>query len=149
MEPVIEHHHKIEYPANSCCGEDDVSAETGKKLRFDPPLYLQRYDYLCELLNKLACRSWLDIGCSDCRLMNRVKNFNKDVNLIVGLDVDQTLLEFSKERFSQHWFDFLQSRENPLDLYIISGDASRLDPYFLNQVRIYYRPQFVHVVIIN
>lgn len=104
-------------------------------LKFDPPLYLQRYDHLCSLLERLECRSWMDIGCSDCRLITRVKNFNQQLNLIVGLDIDESLLEFSKERFTQQWFDFFQARQTPLDLFLIAGDVSQLDVYFLNQVR--------------
>lgn len=108
--------------------------ETNKKFKFDPPLYLQRYDHLCDLLERLSCNSWMDIGCSDCRLVGRVKNFNQNLNLIVGLDIDQALLEFSKERFTQQWFDFFQARQKPLDLYIVAGDVAKLDSYFLDQV---------------
>lgn len=111
-----------------------------KRFKFDPPLYMQRYDHLCGLLDRLACRSWMDIGCSDCRLIGRVKNFNRHLNLIVGLDVDEALLDSSRLKFTQHWFDFFQARQQPLDLYLVSGDVSQLDPYFLKQV---YHPKLL------
>lgn len=111
------------------------SSSNSKKLKFEPALYLQRYDYLCTTLQRLSCRSWLDVGCSDCRLVGRVKNFNESMNLIVGLDIDQALLESSREKFTQQWYDFFQARQNPLDLYLIAGDVANVDPYFLDQVR--------------
>lgn len=113
---------------------NSVEYDQSKKFKFEPPLYLQRYDYLCDLLKRLECRTWLDVGCSDCRLIMRVKNFDQNLNLIVGLDIDEELLESSKERFANQLFDFLQPRERPLDLYLMSGDVAQLDPYFLSQV---------------
>lgn len=116
-------------------GDHDISSEVSIQLKFDPPLYKQRYDHLCNLLTKLSCKTYMDVGCAECKLIRCIKNSNHQLNLIVGLDIDQLLLEQSKERFTEILFDFVQPREQPLDLYLISGDVNNLDPYFLDQVK--------------
>lgn len=121
--------------SNSLTGDHDISTEISKKLKFEPPLYMQRYDHVCNLLNKFKCKTYLDIGCAECKLIRFIKNSNHDLNLIVGLDIDQQLLDNSKEKFTRILFDFVQPRKQPLDLYLISGDSTNMDSYFVNQMK--------------
>lgn len=104
------------------------------KFRFEPPLYIQRYDFVIKLLKEYNCKTYLDIGCAEGKLLRFIKNSTVDLNLIVGLDQDQAVLDQSKDKYNNNLFDFLQTREEPLDMYIIKGDVSNPSPYFLKKL---------------
>lgn len=89
-----------------------------KQFKFEPPLYVQRYDYLSNILNKYHCTTYVDIGCSECRLVSFLKNTNTVLNLIIGVDIDQVLLENAQYNL---WVDYVQNRNHPLEVYLIKG----------------------------
>ena len=90
---------------------------TNKLFKFEPPLYIQRYEYVSRILLKNNCKTFLDVGCSECGFLSFLKNTNHNLNLIVGLDIDQILLKNACEKL---WIDYNQ-RKNPLELYLIKG----------------------------
>ena len=47
--------------------DHEISDELNKKVTFEPPLYIQRYDFVADLLNKYECKTYMDIGCADSR----------------------------------------------------------------------------------
>lgn len=112
---------------------DDFSNEQNKKLCFNPPLYIQRYNYVSSLLYDFKCKSFMDIGCAECKLIHLLKQANQNLNLIVGLDLDEDALERNKLKFSDNLVDMFHCRENPLDLYLIKGDISNPDKSFLEK----------------
>jgi hypothetical protein len=105
--------------------------EHQKEFRFEPPLYLQRYDLVRSILEKYGCKTLLDIGSSECKLLKYLKNTKKDLNLMIGLDIDEELLKSSVEKFPKTWCDHMESRETPLDIYLIKGDISKASDYFI------------------
>ena len=109
---------KGEQKATLVCEETTVN---GHQFKFEPPLFIQRYDFVCDLLNKYECASYMDIGCNDTKLIRYVKNTNENLNLIVGLDLDEDILNDSKEKISGILFDFIHNRKEPLDLHLIKG----------------------------
>ena len=113
--------------------DHDLTNEVNKQLRFEPPLYQQRYDYVKEILAEYKCTTYMDIGCAECKLVRYIKNTNTNLNLIIGLDYDVEVLRNGTEKLSSSWFDYIQPREDPLDLYLINGDVSKPSEYFLQQ----------------
>ncbi len=107
--------------------------EQNKLLKFNPPLYLQRYDYVSDLLKKYQCRSFMDIGAAECKMLRYLKN-SSDLNLIIGLDIDESILYSTKEKFSVGWFDYIQCKEHPMEVYLIRGDIAEPCDYFLREV---------------
>ena len=113
--------------------EHELMLEQNKILKFNPPLYLQRYDYVCDLLKQYQCRSFMDIGAAECKMLRYLKN-SSELNIIIGLDIDESILYSSKEKFSIGWFDYIQSKEQPMEVYLIRGDISEPCSYFLREV---------------
>jgi hypothetical protein len=114
--------------------DHEISDELNKKVTFEPPLYIQRYDFVADLLNKYECKTYMDIGCADSKLIRYIKNTNETLNLIVGLDLDTEILEMSKEKITGILFDFIHPRQQPLDLCLLQGDISQPDPYFIEKL---------------
>lgn len=95
-----------------------------KFFKFNPPLYIQRYDYVSDLLKKYKCETYMDIGCAECKLLRHVKNFNPEVKFIVGIDFDNYVLDNAKEFLQPFSVEFVRKRENPLELHLFKGDIS-------------------------
>ena len=89
-----------------------------KHFKFEPALYIQRYEYVSNILVQYNCLTYLDIGCSECHLLNFLKNTNSSLNLIIGVDINQTCLENACHKM---WIDLIQNRNHPLELYLIKG----------------------------
>jgi hypothetical protein len=90
--------------------------ERENQFKFNPPLYLQRYDFVIELIEKYSCKSILDVGCAECKLLKLIKNSNENINLLIGLDICGETLQKARESFSDCLFDYVHSRTQPLDL---------------------------------
>ena len=102
--------------------------------KFDPPLYTQRYQYISKLLKKYKSKTYLDIGCAECNLIRHVKGFNNEVNLLIGIDLDEDLLEYSKFVLQPLSLAYIKKRDSPLELYLISGDISCPPDSLINQL---------------
>lgn len=112
---------------------NDHDCETNH-FRFEPPLYIQRYDYVAAILKKYECSTYIDIGCSNCKLLQYLKNSSDSLNLMVGLDVDDDVLKRGKEYLAASWFDYIKPRANSLEIYLIKGDISEPSDYLINQI---------------
>ena len=115
--------------------DHEISDELNKIVTFEPPLYIQRYDLVCDLLNKYECKTYMDIGCADTKLIRYIKNTTEMLNLIVGLDLDPEVLDTAKERITGILFDFIHPRQHPLDLCLLEGDVGQPDPYFIQKFK--------------
>ena len=102
--------------------------------RFEPALYIQRYDYIADILNKYKCSTYLDIGCNNCKLIKYLKNSNEYLNLIIGIDIDDVVLKNGNEYLSPSWFDYLKPRVQPLDVYLIKADISEPSDFLVEQI---------------
>lgn len=48
--------------------------------------------------------------------------FNKSVNLIIGIDLDEKILFNAREHLQPLTFDYIIKAENPVEMYIVKGD---------------------------
>ena len=104
-------------------------------VRFDPPLYIQRYDYVINLLKNLKCATYMDVGCSECKLLCLIKNSSMNLNLIVGVDIDHIVLHEAIQKFDYIMYDMIYPRDQPLDIYLVKGDLANPSPYFIDQMK--------------
>jgi hypothetical protein len=114
--------------------EHHLHEENKLPFKFNPPLYIQRYDYVSDLLKTYKCKTFLDIGAAECKMLRYLKNTSSDLNMIIGLDVDESVLFNAKEKFAVSWFDYIQPKDQPIEVYLIRGDISQPSEYFLNQI---------------
>jgi hypothetical protein len=128
MESYKRQEHAQEIPKSSIGDKEHL-------VRFDPPLYIQRYDYVINLLKNLKCATYLDIGCSECKLLCLIKNSNTNLNLIVGVDIDHIVLHEATHKFDCIMYDMIYPRDHPLDIYLIKGDLANPSPYFIDQMK--------------
>ncbi|XP_056012354.1 small RNA 2'-O-methyltransferase-like isoform X2 [Ostrea edulis] len=104
--------------------EDENSL--GRDVRFYPPLYMQRYSYTANILEKHNVEWVVDFGCSECgivRFYREVPTLRK-VQLV---DIDRETLEFHKNCIKPHASDYIFKRKNPLSIEIYEGSAVNLD----------------------
>jgi small RNA 2'-O-methyltransferase len=104
-----------------------------KQFKFNPPLYIQRYFYVSQLVDQFNIKTLLDIGCAECKLIHLLKN-NKNLNLIFGLDIDEQLLRNSKNILEPNSVEYVDKREQPLELSLLSGDISRPSDLFIEKL---------------
>lgn len=104
-----------------------------KHFIFNPPLYIQRYLYVSQLVDQFNIKTLLDIGCAECKLIHLLKN-NKNLNLIIGLDIDEQLLRNSKFILEPNNVEYVDKREQPLELNLLSGDISRSSDLLVEKI---------------
>jgi hypothetical protein len=102
-----------------------------KCFAFTPQLYIQRYQYVSSLIEKYDCKTFMDIGCAECKLLRHVRLFNTNVNIIIGIDIDQNLLASSRFLVQPFSLEYIRKRAKPLEIYLIKGKAS----FPVNQMR--------------
>lgn len=78
------------------------------------------------LLNKNKCRSFLDMWAGNCEMIRFLKKNSNYLNFIIGLDINESLLIDSKGKFEISWYDYLELKEQPLEVYLIRDNI--LDP---------------------
>ena len=108
-----DHQLDVNQPNND---QHDNPISENNKFKFEPPLFIQRYDYVADLLKKYNCKTYMDIGCAECKLLRYLKNTNQDLNLIIGVDIDKEVLRQGDDILTSQWFDYIQTRERPLEV---------------------------------
>ncbi|XP_071154629.1 small RNA 2'-O-methyltransferase-like [Mytilus edulis] len=96
---------------------------------FYPPLYIQRYTFVKEILDTLQPDSVVDFGCSECGIFRHLKEVITLLRISL-VDIDLSTLEVNKCRIRPHCYDYLQKRKNPLHVQIFDGSATKFDTRF-------------------
>ncbi|XP_052094430.1 small RNA 2'-O-methyltransferase-like [Mytilus californianus] len=96
---------------------------------FYPPLYIQRYTFVKEILDTLQPESVVDFGCSECGIFRHLKEVITLLRISL-VDIDLSTLEVNKRRIRPHCYDYLQKRKNPLHVQIFDGSATKFDARF-------------------
>ena len=86
------------------------------------------------LLNKNKCRSFLDMWAGNCEMIRFLKKNSNYLNFIIGLDINESLLIDSKGKFEISWYDYLELKEQPLEVYLIRDNILDPSSYFLKQI---------------
>ncbi|XP_065512888.1 small RNA 2'-O-methyltransferase isoform X3 [Caloenas nicobarica] len=67
-------------------------------IKFTPPLYKQRYQFIKDLVGKYKPKKVADLGCADCTLLQMLK-FCSCIEVLTGLDICASVM---KENIIEH-----------------------------------------------
>ncbi|XP_055921808.1 small RNA 2'-O-methyltransferase [Eupeodes corollae] len=104
-------------------------------IRFDPPIYEQRYATVIQVLEHPDFESKLkkivEFGCSEMRLLWLLRR-TKGIEHIVEVDVDEETLLMYKNRAAPIVSDHIVSRETPLRIEVFKGSIDVSSEYLKN-----------------
>ena len=116
-----------EEPGGTVINMDDDYFDDGEEPLFSPPLYIQRYcaveNVIESFVNTSSVTSLLDLGCAELKFMVRAKN-GKQFQRIVGLDLDEFTVGSNSRRIQPGIFEMINKREQPLKMEVYCGDAT-------------------------
>ncbi|KYO19249.1 small RNA 2'-O-methyltransferase [Alligator mississippiensis] len=99
-------------------------------IKFTPPLYKQRYQFIKDLVNKYKPKKVADLGCADCSLLWMLK-FCKCIEVLAGLDICENVMKEKMHRLSPLPGDYLQPSERTLIVTLYHGSVAQKDPCML------------------
>ncbi|XP_037682413.1 small RNA 2'-O-methyltransferase [Choloepus didactylus] len=116
-----------------CNGVVDGNFEDilGKEvIKFNPPLYRQRYQYIKDLVEQHKPKKVADLGCGDTSLLWILK-FHKCIELLVGVDTDEDKLRWKEYKLSPVSGDYIKPRELTMTVTLYHGSAVERDSRLL------------------
>ncbi|NWH77869.1 HENMT methyltransferase, partial [Piaya cayana] len=99
-------------------------------IKFTPPLYQQRYQFVKDLVEKHKPKKVADLGCADCTLLWMLKCCSC-IEVLAGLDVCATVMKENMHRLSPLPGDYLQPAERSLTVTLHHGSVAHKDPCML------------------
>ncbi|KAM5256374.1 small RNA 2'-O-methyltransferase [Ctenodactylus gundi] len=95
-----------------------------KVIKFKPPLYKQRYQFVRDLVDRHEPKKVADLGCGDAELLRLLK-IHPCIQLLVGVDIDEEKLQLNGHYLSPYLGEFVKPRD--LDLTVILYHGSVVD----------------------
>ncbi|XP_047641105.1 small RNA 2'-O-methyltransferase [Phacochoerus africanus] len=107
---------------------DDSAEEVPSKriIKFNPPLYKQRYQFVKNLVEQHQPQKVADLGCGDVSLLSILK-YLKCVKELVGVDINEGRLKWNGSRLSPCVGDHLDPRELDLVITLYHGSVLEKD----------------------
>ncbi|CAM1304469.1 HENMT1 (predicted) [Pycnogonum litorale] len=100
--------------------------------KFDPPVYLQRYDRVRNVLRQESnVKKIVDLGCAEGNFIKYLKNV-EGVEEISAVDVDSNCLTSALNRSHPLAWDYLMGRHKPLKIKIYNGNVLKTDSRLCN-----------------
>ncbi|NXH69947.1 HENMT methyltransferase, partial [Hydrobates tethys] len=99
-------------------------------IKFTPPLYKQRYQFIKDLVGKYKPKKVADLGCADCTLLWMLK-FCSCIEVLAGLDICASVMKEKMHRLSPLPADYLQPAERSLTVTLHHGSVAHKDPCML------------------
>ncbi|XP_067086882.1 small RNA 2'-O-methyltransferase [Osmerus mordax] len=93
---------------------------------FNPPLYLQRYQFVIEFIKRNKPKKMVDLGCNDCALLRKVK-FHREIELLAGVDIDSAVIREKMYALAPIPTDYLQPGDHPLTIELYQGSVTEKD----------------------
>ncbi|NXS10706.1 HENMT methyltransferase, partial [Neodrepanis coruscans] len=104
--------------------------EFAQVVRFTPPLWEQRYQFVKDLVEKYKPKKVADLGCADCRLLRMLK-FCSCIEVLAGLDICASVMKEKMHMLTPLPFDYLQPSERSLTVTLHHGSVAHKDPCML------------------
>ncbi|XP_066480652.1 small RNA 2'-O-methyltransferase [Tiliqua scincoides] len=101
--------------------------EFARAVRFRPPLYKQRYQFVKQLVMKHKPKKVADLGCADCRLLWMLK-FCNCIEVLVGLDINEDVMKEKMHILTPLPGDYIQPSERSLTITLHQGSVVHKDP---------------------
>ncbi|KAM6217109.1 small RNA 2'-O-methyltransferase [Rhynchocyon petersi] len=95
-------------------------------IKFNPPLYRQRYHFVRDVVVQHEPKKVADLGCGETSLLWMLK-FHQCIELLVGVDINEEKLRWKKYRLSPLIGDYLKPREQTLTVTLYRGSAVERD----------------------
>lgn len=99
-------------------------------IKFTPPLYKQRYEFVQDLVRKYEPKKVADLGCADCTLLWMLK-FCSCIEVLAGLDICETVMKEKMHRLTPLPADYLEPSERSLIVTLHQGSVAHKDPCML------------------
>ncbi|KAM3915201.1 small RNA 2'-O-methyltransferase [Leptodactylus fuscus] len=99
-------------------------------IRFRPPLYEQRYEFVKTYINTHKPKKVADLGCSECSLLHKL-TFWDCIEELVGVDIDEDILKRKGYTLSPLPIYYLEPLERSLTVTLYHGSVSEKDPALL------------------
>ncbi|XP_006979512.1 small RNA 2'-O-methyltransferase [Peromyscus maniculatus bairdii] len=117
-------------PRNSVVGGnfEDVCPE--KVIRFKPPLYKQRYQFVKDLVDRHEPKKVADLGCGDTKLLKLLKIY-PCIQLLVGVDINEEKLHSNGHHLSPCLGEFVKPRDLDLTVTLYHGSVVERDSRLL------------------
>lgn len=110
--------------------EDMDASDAENTIKFDPPVYRQRYgavyDHLIKEEWRKDIKKLVDFGSAELGLFVFIKRLIS-LQEIMFVDIDEELLESSKFRVRPLNIDYLKTRSGPLNIGIYAGSVAEPD----------------------
>uniref|UniRef100_A0AC11B066 HEN methyltransferase 1 n=1 Tax=Ovis aries TaxID=9940 RepID=A0AC11B066_SHEEP len=97
-----------------------------KVIKFNPPLYKQRYQFVKNLVEQHQPKKVADLGCGDVCLLAILK-YQKCIEELVGVDINEGRLKWNGSRLSPCVGDHLDPRELDLAITLYHGSVLEKD----------------------
>lgn len=99
------------------------------EIRFDPPVYLQRYNHIAAVINshpaiQANCKKLVDFGCAEMKFFYTVKHFLPTIEHLIEVDIEEPLLIGSQFRVQPLVTDFMNRRNVPLVVEVFCGSVA-------------------------
>ncbi|XP_014666523.1 PREDICTED: small RNA 2'-O-methyltransferase-like [Priapulus caudatus] len=97
--------------------------------KFDPPLYIQRYEHVCDVIQGSDDHKVLmvaDFGCSNCKMLKYMKKI-KDIRKLIGVDIDRNILKQYSFRIEPSLWEHVHVRSSPLTTQLFCGSIAEFD----------------------
>lgn len=107
-----------------------VLTHVEENIKFDPPVYRQRYGKIEDILFdnpwKNQIKKIVDFGAAECKLFPFVKRLPM-VNNILMVDIDKIVLQENSFRIQPVTLDYISKRTAPLTVELLCGSISDPD----------------------
>ncbi|XP_069825092.1 small RNA 2'-O-methyltransferase [Dendropsophus ebraccatus] len=99
-------------------------------IRFEPPLYEQRYEFVKSYIDTHKPKKVADLGCSECSLLHKLK-FWSCIEELVGVDIDEDILKRKGYTLTPLPVYYLDPLQRPLTVTLYHGSVCEKDPALL------------------
>ncbi|NXH16984.1 HENMT methyltransferase, partial [Bucco capensis] len=99
-------------------------------IKFTPPLFKQRYQFIKDLVEKYKPKKVADLGCADCTLLRMLKSCSC-IEVLAGLDSCASVMRENMHKLSPLPVDYLQPAERSLTVTLHHGSVAHKDPCML------------------
>ncbi|CAG2101878.1 unnamed protein product [Medioppia subpectinata] len=113
---------------------EDENQISGSDVVFNPPLYIQRYQFVFDVLSERSATiaKVADFGCAEGKLMRRFKGL-PDIEEIAFIDCDDLSLEMCVNECRPLPYDYLfAERKTPMKVNVFNGSVAQKDSRLKN-----------------
>ncbi|XP_048219555.1 small RNA 2'-O-methyltransferase [Perognathus longimembris pacificus] len=115
---------------NSVVAHDFEEVCPERVIKFKPPLYKQRYQFVRDLVDRHRPKKVADLGCGDTELLRLLKIY-PCIQLLVGVDIDVEKLQTNGHHLSPYLGEFVKPRDLDLTVTLYHGSVVERDSRLL------------------